>query len=253
MRVAALYDIHGNAPALRAVLQDVARAQVDRIVIGGDVVAGPLPAETIDLLRSLGDRAVFVRGNADRWVVEAYDRAGCGAPDDPHPGRRAAAWTAARIDAEDRAFLAAFAEQAVVEIDGLGPTLFCHGSPRADEEILTAVTPERRWRPALAGVAQRVVVCGHTHVQFDRQLARWRLVNAGSVGMPYEGRPGAFWARLGPRVEHRQTDYDIRAAEPEMRAAGWPDLDVFLEESFLSPVDPAGVAELFERQAGAAG
>jgi hypothetical protein len=98
-----------------------------------------------------------------------------------------------------------------------------------------------------------VVVCGHTHVQFDRHLARWRLVNAGSVGMPYEGRAGAYWTLFVPDVEPRRTDYDVRAAEPQLRASGWPDIDELLAESFFDPVDPRAVAELFERQAAAAG
>jgi predicted phosphodiesterase len=249
MRVAALYDIHANAGALRAVLAEVALEHVDLIVVGGDVVPGPLPAEALALLRALGDRAVFVRGNGDRWVVDAFDRGATPAPGEEHPGRRAAAWTAARLKQEERDFLASFSDPVTVEVDGLGPTLFCHGSPRNDEEILTALTPERRWRPALEGVEERVVVCGHTHVQFARQLAEWRVLNAGSVGMPYEGQAGAYWLLLGPEIEHRRTDYDIAAVLPELRASGWPDLDEFLNESFLEPVSAAEVAELFERQA----
>jgi predicted phosphodiesterase len=248
MRVAALYDIHANAPALRAVLAEVAAADVDLIVMGGDVVPGPLPTETLGLLQSLGDRAAFVRGNGDRWVVEAFDGGGADTSDEPHPGRRAATWTAARLKGGQRDFLASFSPTLVFDIDGLGPTRFCHGSPRDDEEILTTLTPERRWRPALEGVPERVVVCGHTHAQFDRRLADWRVVNAGSVGMPYEGRAGAYWALLGPDVEHRRTEYDITADLPELRAGGWPDLDEFLEESFLHPLPAREVAEFFEGQ-----
>lgn len=247
MPVAAIYDIHGNVAALDAVLAEVERAGVDRIVVGGDVVPGPLPVETIERLRALGDRAVFVRGNGDRWVVEAFDSRATGS--DAHPGRRWAAWTAGAIDPRDRDLLASFADRAVLDIDGLGPTLFCHGSPRDDEEILTALTPERRWRPALAGVAETVVVCGHTHVQFDRQLGPWRVLNAGSVGLPYEGRAGAYWLWLGPEVEHRRTDYDVESATVAMRASGNPETDELLRESLISPTDPREVTELFERQA----
>ncbi len=242
MRVAALYDIHGNTVALRAVLAEVERESVDLILIGGDAVPGPLPRETIELLRALGDRAVFVRGNTDRWVVEAFD-------DEQPVERPAAMWTATQIDRGQRDFLASFGEPEVIDVDVLGDTLFCHGSPRSDEEILTAITPQERWRPILAAVQQRVVVCGHTHAQFDRSLDGVRLVNAGSVGMPFEGRPGAYWALLGPDVEQRRTDYDIDAAEAELRAGGWPGIDDFLRGSFFEPADPLVVAESLERQA----
>jgi predicted phosphodiesterase len=248
MRIAALYDIHANAPALDAVLSEVERAGVDRIVVGGDVVPGPLPVDTIERLRALGDGAVFVRGNGDRWVVDAFDARGSMSEEDEQPGRPWVAWTAGSIDRRDRDLLASFAGRAVLDVDGLGPTLFCHGSPRDDEELLTALTPERRWRPALEGVVEAVVVCGHTHAQFDRQLGPWRVVNAGSVGLPYEGRAGAYWLLLGPDVEQRRTDYDVDHAIAAMRAGGNPDTSQLLSESLVKPRDPREVAELFERQ-----
>jgi predicted phosphodiesterase len=161
------------------------------------------------------------------------------------------AWTAEAIDRRDRDLLASFADRVVLDVDGLGPTLFCHGTPRDDEELLTALTPERRWRPALKDVAEDVVVCGHTHAQFDRQLGPWRVVNAGSVGLPYEGRAGAYWLLLGPDVEHRRTDYDVELATAAMRAGGNPDTDELLRESLVEPRDSREVAELFERQADA--
>ena len=137
----------------------------------------------------------------------------------------------------------------MIEVDGLGLTLFCHGSPRSDDEILTAVTPQERWRPMLAGVQQRLVACGHTHAQFDCSLGRSRVVNAGSVGMPLEGRPGAYWTLLDPDVRQQRTEYDVRAAEAQLRGGGWPGVDDFLRDSFLAPADPLTVAEWLERQA----
>jgi len=248
MRVAVLYDIHGNWPAFDAVLGDVERVGVDRIVIGGDVVPGPLPVETLERLRTLGDRAVLVRGNGDRWVVEAFDAlaAGGGYQSARRPW---ATWTADAIERRDRDLLASFVDRVVLDIDGFGPTLFCHGSPRDDEEPLTSLTSERRWRAALQGVDQPVVVCGHTHMQFDRQLGPWRVLNAGAVGLPYEGRAGAYWLLLGPGVEHRRTDYDLDRALAAMRAAGNPDVDRLLSESLTSPVNPREMAERLERQA----
>jgi predicted phosphodiesterase len=250
MRVAALYDIHGNLPALRAVLADAARKGVDHFVIGGDVAAGPMPHETLDQLIALGDRAEFVRGNADREVVEAYDR---GHPDvnveEKDPARRAAAFAASRISSGHRDFLAGFAPALTLKVDGVGPTLFCHGSPRSDTEIITRVTSDDRLRQILGQAGGGVVVCGHTHQQFDRAIDGWRIINAGSVGIPYEGRPGAYWALLGADVELRRTEYNLDAAIQELRTAGFPDLDEVLTESLLEPIDPEKAARLFEHQA----
>ena len=171
MRIAALYDIHANLPALDAVLGAVEHEGVDRVVIGGDVVPGPLPIETIERLRALGERAVFVRGNGDRWVVEAFDTLGSAEVDAPR--RPWAEWTAEVIDRRDRDLLASFPARASLDIDELGLVLFCHASPRDDEEILTTLAPEPRWRSALEGVDESLIVCGHTHTQFDRRVERW--------------------------------------------------------------------------------
>jgi predicted phosphodiesterase len=249
VRVAALYDIHANLPALEAVLGEVEAAKPDRIVVGGDAATGPMNAETLDALMALGDRALFVQGNADRWTVEAYDNPASVSPDDQHPGKRAASWAAEHIDRAHRDFLDSFAPTVELDVEGLGRTLFCHGSPRSDDEAITAVTPDDRLRRLLNRVDTRVVVCGHTHVQFDRRLGEQRVVNAGSVGMPYEGRPGAHWLLLGPDVDLRRTEYDLEAAIERLRAARWPELDEFLRHSFLEPMDPGSVSELFERQA----
>jgi predicted phosphodiesterase len=249
VRVAALYDIHANLPALEAVLAEVVAAGPDRIVIGGDAVTGAMNAETVDALMALGDRAIFVRGNADRWTVQVFDDPTSVSPEEEHPGKRAAAWAAAQLDAAQRDFVASFAPTVELDVDGIGRTLFCHGSPRSDEESITTVTPDDRLHRVLDGVEARVVVCGHTHVQFDRWLGERRVVNAGSVGMPYEGAPGARWLLLGPGVDLRRTDYDLDAAIERLRATGWPEVEEFLQHSFLEPIDPGWVSELFERQA----
>ena len=184
MRIAVLSDIHGNLPALEAVLAEL---EADLVVVGGDVAAGPLPAETLDALTGLDAR--YVMGNADRLMVAAYDRG-----DDPetleHPIEKLDAWCAQRITREQRDRLAAY--EATVSVDGI---LFCHGSPRSDEEIITAVSPEERLAPMFEGVEEHTVVCGHTHHQFDRAVLGKRLLNAGSVGMPYEDEPAAYWLR----------------------------------------------------------
>ena len=249
-RVAAIADVHGNLPALEAALVEIETDSPDLIVVGGDVAAGPLPVETLDRLLTLGDRARFVRGNADRELVERYDllRRG-GAPPSDRPHDPLITWAANQLTATHHDFLASFAEQVIVDIAGLGPTLFCHGSPRSDEEIFTAATPLSRLRAILAGVAQPLVVCGHTHMQFDRFVDGTRVVNAGSVGMPYEGRTGAFWALLGPDVSLRRTEYDLEAAAARIRAGAAPNRDEFAAENVLSAIPPEQAITLFERMA----
>jgi predicted phosphodiesterase len=252
VRVAALYDIHGNLPALDAVLSDVEREAPDAIVVGGDIVLGPLPRETLDRLLAVRTPTYVIRGNTDRELVDVFDgssrlRDSVGAE---HVMVRRIEWTAMQIVVSQRDVLAALPETVVLEIDGLGPTLFCHGSPRSDDEIITRLTPGARLDEILTGVAESVVVCGHTHVQFDRAHNGKRIVNAGSVGMHLEGRPGAYWLLLGPDVELRRTMYDLEDAARRIRATGYPDPDELLER--LTADDPSLAAEmsaLFERTA----
>jgi putative phosphoesterase len=191
LRIAALYDIHGNVPALDAVLAD---ADAEVILVGGDFVAGPWPAETYERLRSLEGDVRFIRGNADREVV------------DEEPGRappELMEFVRERLPEEAFGFL-----RTLPLTVSVGRALFCHATPRNDEEIFTRISPDERWEEALAGVDAEVVVCGHTHIQFDRRIGDIRLVNAGSVGMPYEREPGAYWALVdGTDVELRRTEY----------------------------------------------
>lgn len=234
MRIAALYDVHGNLPALEAVLADAGAAAADLIVFGGDVVSGPFPHETLALARSLGQRACFVRGNGDREAATG-----------------AAGWVSQQLGAEERDFLGRTEERLVYEVEGLGPTLFCHASPRSDEEILTAATPAEPFRQALSGVDERVVVCGHTHVQFERVVDGVRVVNAGSVGMPY-GEVGAYWTLLGPDVSLRQTEYDLEAAAERIRSSGYPQGGEFAAENVVRPPSAEEAIAYFEQLAGRA-
>jgi putative phosphoesterase len=238
MRIAALNDIHGNLPALEAVLAEVRDAGVDLIVCGGDCAQGPMPGETIDRLRTFDVPARFVMGNADREMVAAYD-----AGDHSLEGVR---WSAGRMSQDQRDFLAAFEPTVHAEATGVGSVLFCHGSPRSDNEIITAVTPPARIEPMLEDVAEDVVVCGHTHDQFDLAAGGKRVLNAGSVGMPYEGDAAAFWLLLGDGIQMRRTAYDVAAALEVFRATGYPDVDEAFRESLIEPEDPRKVAEYFE-------
>jgi len=223
MRVAALADIHGNLPALEAVLAEVDREKPDLIVFCGDVASGPMPAETIDLLRTIKD-ARFVMGNADRGLIEAFD----GHPPPEMPGPYAD-WASGQLDRSRRDFLAAFEPSVKIEL-----TLFCHAVPANDTDVFTAETPDARVRELMRGVDADIVVCGHTHMQFDRRVDLLRIVNPGSVGMPY-GEPGAYWAMLdGGRVEMRRTDYDREAAAERIRAKDWASADQFARENVIA-------------------
>jgi putative phosphoesterase len=208
VRVAALYDIHGNLPALDAVLAVVPSDAA--IVVGGDVAAGLFPAETVDRLRELGDRVLWLRGNADREL--APNESG------PAPGS-VLDWVRDRLGPERIEFLHALPSSLSLEIEGIGQALFVHATPRNDVDIFTDRTPEAQIAPCFAGVAADLVVCGHMHIQFERRIAGVRVVNAGSVGMAYEDAPGAYWTLLGPGVEHQRTAFETLESDyPEE----WP-------------------------------
>jgi putative phosphoesterase len=237
MRVAALYDIHGNLPALEAALADVEREGVDAILVGGDIASGPLPAETLQLLRSLGDRVRFVRGNADR-VLDLPGTSPFAA------GRR---WVAEQLGPAGLRFLERLPTDEVLDVDGLGEVLFCHGAPGSDEEPITRLTSDERLRTLLRGVAQRVVVCGHTHIQFDRRVDDVRVVNAGSVGQPYEAEPGAYWLLAGPDISFRRTTYAVEQAAARIRTTGHPNAEEFARELLSwEPSRPERMAALIE-------
>jgi len=247
MRVAALYDIHGNLHALDAVLADVAHEAVDAVVVGGDVAGGPMPADVLERLAALDVAAHWIEGNGEREMLalEGADPAGL----DPYPAIEA--WAVARLDDAQKECLRGLPPTATLDVDGLGRVLFCHGSPRSDEEFITPFTPDERLAEMLAGVEEQTVVGGHTHRQLDRTVGGVRVVNAGSIGMPYEGVAGAFWALLGPGVELRRTDYDVAAAAEAIRATGMPHADeTYLGQTLLEPVAPDEVSRFFEGQAG---
>jgi predicted phosphodiesterase len=230
VRVAALYDIHGNLPALEAVLAELEGEHVDAYVIGGDTAAGPLPAETLDRVLALGDRAHIIRGNGDRLTREATE--------------------AASLSREQIEFLTGLPLTVTLDVDGLGPTLFCHATPRSDEEIFSERDSDELVAEMLAGTAEATVVCGHTHLQVDRRVGRWRIVNAGSVGFPNDAA-GAHWAMLGPDVELRQVDYDRRAAYDGFKQTRWyaSDRGSFLVENLLKPPTRSEALDFFDTYA----
>jgi putative phosphoesterase len=234
VRVAAIADVHGNLPALEALVADVGREQADAVVVVGDTISGPWPAECFDVLAGLGARVV--RGNADREVTERSDRFG-----------PLAVWSADRLGEERLAVAAAWPLALELEVDGLGHVLFCHSTPGSDDPIYTRITPEAALLDLLGDArAVEVVVCGHTHMQFDRRLSTGlRVVNPGSVGLPYEGAPGAYWALLGPDVELRRTAYDAAGTATAIRALGAP-VDAQLVSQLVDPPTSEETTAYFE-------
>ncbi|MFG2354364.1 metallophosphoesterase family protein [Streptomyces sp. NPDC048521] len=218
--MAVLSDIHGVLPALEAVLAEPEVVAADRIVLTGDITAGPQPAEVLELLRAQGDRVLWVGGNADRELVE-YRRGERMEIPDPIGPFAARSLTEEQVD-----FLAALPKTLTLRVRGLGTVLFCHATPRDDEELVLVDSRPDRWAEVFTGLAPGVgtVVCGHTHMPYVR-LAHGRLVvNPGSVGMPY-GRPGAHWCLLGPGADLRVTSYDRAAAVARLvRESGYPDI-----------------------------
>jgi len=202
VRIAALYDIHGNAPALEAVLSEI--KDVDIVLIGGDVVWGPWPRETLALLECLRN-ASFILGNTDRDVFTRAPK-----------GKLINDWCADRLTSDQLEFLRSW--PATVSLDDV---LFCHGSPRSDTDRITIATPAERVLEWCDGVKEKTIVCGHTHAQFDRRLDGRMIVNPGSVGNPF-GDPGAYWATFDSKYQLRFTPYDTRTVARRMLDSGFP-------------------------------
>ena len=244
MRVAVLADIHGNWLALEAVLRDVASSGADVIVLDGDLGDGPMPAQTLDRLAALGDQAIWVRGNTDRALVEAFDgelRPSGLAANPPDDYFR---WCAAHIGTEHRDLLADLPISITLAVDGLGPVAFCHATARDDNEFILVDSPLEHYQAAFADLPEPTVVVGHTHMPFDRLADTRRVINPGSVGMPY-GHAGAGWALLGPDVVLRRTMYDTQAAAAAMldQAADLPGIENLAGNIAASPSDAEALAE----------
>ena len=216
MRVAALYDVHAMPWALDAVLDE---ADADAVVFGGDFVGGPAPAETLERIRSLD--AVVIRGNAER---------------DPDE------WDRGRLEPDELAWLAGL--PASMLLDGV---LYCHSTPTADLPLVTEATPDAAVKELFGDVSGTVVI-GHTHHQFDRRVGDLRLVNAGSVGMPYEDDVAAFWALVvDGEPAFRRTPIDVERAEAELAASGWPGAAAFVAENLRTAPSRADAIAHFER------
>jgi putative phosphoesterase len=244
VRVAAIYDIHGNLPALEAVLEDVRRANADEIVVGGDVLPGPMPRETLDRLLALEIPVRFIQGNGDRVVLGV--RRGQDPIEVPEQFRDGIRWNAEELFAKHETVLANWPKTTRMEVDGLGAVLFCHATPRNDTDVFTRLTPEKNLLPLFRKLDANLVVCGHTHMQFDRTIGDVRVINAGSVGMPF-GKPGAYWLLLGPDIRFQHTSYDLSKAAERIRSTSYPNANDFAERNLLHPPPEDDMLKAFAR------
>jgi len=210
--IALLYDIHGNLPALEAVLADAEAAGAAGYLLGGDYAAlGPWPRETAELLETL-PAVARIRGNVERWLREEPE-----APASAQ-GFLAAALTAARESLGPALLDRLYDLPEQAELDGI---LVCHGSPLSDIESFApeAQADEERM---LAGEGQRTILFGHSHQQFRRPGPNGtQLVNPGSVGAPLDGDTRAAWAVYASgQIGFRRTAYDVQRAASRMRSYG---------------------------------
>jgi len=232
MRVASLYDIHGNLPALEAVIADLRRERVDRVVVGGDVLPGPLATECLDLLTSLNIPTEFIRGNGDRAVIDMMR--GQNPTSVPEQAWPMIQWNADHLNETQQRILESWPPTMRMNVDGIGEVLFCHATPQSDRPIFTRRTAEAKLLPLFAAIDADLVVCGHTHMQYDRNVGSLRIVNSGSVGMPF-GKPGAYWLLLDNGVNLRCTEYDLAAAAERITGSGYPKADEFAARNVLDP------------------
>jgi putative phosphoesterase len=243
-RVAALYDIHGNLPALEAVLDDVRAANVDLIVAGGDILPGPMSTDVLHRLLAFDVPVAFIQGNCEVAALDELAGRDSGLPANVRDTIR---WCATQLTPDDRARLAAWPKTLRVAV-AIGDVFFCHGTPRHENEIFTKLTPAEQLQPIMDAARAPLVVCGHTHMPFDRQVGATRVVNAGSVGMPF-CEPGAYWLQIGPGIELRRTAYDLAAAADRIRATPYPTAQEFADTYVLNPPSEASMAAAFEKVA----
>ena len=231
MRVAALYDIHGNLPALEAVLEDIACVGADRVVVGGDVVPGPMPRETLVRLLELELPFQFIVGNGELAVLAEMNGRDSGVPARYRDSIR---WNAAQLHPSEGELVAAWPTTLRINMSRIGKVLFCHATPQNPNDVFTRLTPDDKLVSIIGETDADLVVCGHTHMQFNRTIRGLRVVNAGSVGMPF-GDPGAYWLLLGPDVEFHRTEYDLEMAATRIRQTHYPEAQQFAANHVLFP------------------
>lgn len=232
MKIAALYDIHGNLPALEVVLQEIDTLNVDQIIVGGDVILGPMSRECLDTLLSFPIPTQFILGNCEVAVLAAMDGKALGKL--PAPVLENIRWTADQLLPMHQALLAQWPKTLHIEIEGFGKVLFCHATPRNETENFTRLTPVEKLLPLFENVDADLVICGHTHMQFDIMIGKTQVVNAGSIGMPFAD-PGAYWLLLDSNIELHHTTYNTLEAAKRIQATDYPQAKDFANQNVITP------------------
>jgi putative phosphoesterase len=246
MPVACLFDIHGNLPALEAVLDEVSHSEADHVVVGGDVLPGPFPAECLDRLFALDLPVEFIVGNGDRETLTALrEGVSSAVPAYFHDAMR---WNASQLTEAHTKQIAQWPLTRRLHVGGIGDVLFCHATPRNDNEIIMRTTSDATLLAMFEPLQVHAVVCGHTHMQHQRTVGTTRIINAGSIGASFQG-PGAYWALMGPTVQLRRTYYDVEKAAARVRATAYPEKEQFAATSILQPPTEEATLKLFANAA----
>lgn len=230
MTIAAIYDIHGNFFALEAVLSEIQTKKIETVVVCGDIVWGPQPRKVMDTLMNYKNQFHFIMGNADREVAHRHDeKQGC-----PSFIAELNHWCADQLTEEQIEFIISLPKEVSLSIDGLGDILFVHGSPRSDEEAIRVGTPEEEIWPMIKDVKENTIVCGHTHIQFDRVIGNKRIINAGSVGLQSAAK-GACWLLIDNDIHLKVTEYNVKEAADRIRAGQCPYKNDFADHILYPP------------------
>lgn len=230
MSIAVIYDIHGNLPALEAVLADVKHEEVEGIVVGGDVIAGPLPGQTLSLLQNLNIPTHFISGNAESELLRRL--AGKEIEALSERAVQETYWGAETLSEKQKQFISEWPATIELEFKELGTVLFCHATPNSDIRVFTVRTPEEELLEIFDNLGAPIVICGHTHMPFDRDVGNIRVVNAGSVGMPF-GNTGADWLILDTEIVFKHTSYDLKQAAKRIRDSDYPYAEDFISKNIM--------------------
>ena len=241
MKVAAIYDIHGNLPALESVLYEIRQEKVDLLIVGGDVVLGPMSGDSLSCLLELDIPTKYIKGNCE--VAVLAEMAGK-EPAVPEQVRETVRWTAGQHNTEHKHLLSSWPATINYHVPGLGNILLCHATPQNENDIFTRQTPEENILPVFTGLKAGIVVCGHTHMQFDRTIGDVRVVNAGSVGMPF-GKTGADWIMMDGTIQFRHTNYDLKKAAERIRNTKYPQAHEFAENYILNSPSESEMLKIY--------
>jgi len=244
MRVAVIYDIHGNLPALEAVLNEIKKANVDCIVVGGDVVAGPMPTETLSLLQNVSIPTNFIHGNAESELLRHV--AGEKPQGLSERADEVTFWTSKQLTEDQKHFISQWPATYELTLNEFGKILFCHATPDSDIVVFTKNTPQKKLVDLFEGQNAHLVICGHTHMQFDRNIGGLRVINAGSVGMPF-GHTGADWLLIDDEIEFKHTSYDISKAAKRLIQSNYPHVEDFITNNVLEPPSETKALEMLSR------